>query len=134
MDFSRIRQQVMELRDEQDRLLPKLMKPEKMARGSITWQGKHEDIVGGRKRHANLVRNVGGGSSETKRVRDADVGWLKGLLEERTAHLLRLRRWREIDRQIEALLSELRFESLYDYEPTCEPNLVWLGGKSDGKE
>lgn len=133
MDFSRIRQQVRELRDEQDRLLPMLMKPKKMARGSITWQGKGEDCADGRKRHANLVRNVDG-KSETKRVRDAHVGWLKELLAERTAHVLRLRRWREIDKQIEALLTGLRYESLYDYEPTCEGHLVWVGGKLDGDE
>ena len=133
MEFSRIRQRIMELRDEQDRLLPMLMRPKKMARGSITWQGKREDVVDGRKRHANLVRNVDG-KSETKRVRDAHVGWLKELLTERTAHALRLRRWREIDKRIESLLSELRYESLYDYEPTREPHLVCVGGKFDGDE
>ena len=131
MEFSRIRQRIMELRDEQDRLLPMLMRPKKMARGSITWQGKREED--GRKRHANLVRNVDG-KSETKRVRDAHVGWLKELLVERTAHVLRLRRWREIDKRIEALLTELRYESLYDYEPTREGHLVWVGGKFDGDE
>jgi hypothetical protein len=109
MDFSRIRQQISELRDEQDRLLPMLMRPKKMARGSITWQGKRADLVDGRKRHANLVRNVDG-KSETKRVRDAHVGWLKELLTERTSHALRLRRWREIDKQIEALLTGLRYD------------------------
>lgn len=133
MEFSRIRQQIRELRDEQDRLLPMLMRPKKMARGSITWQGKREDCVDGRKRHANLVRNVDG-KSETKRVRDAHLGWLKELLEERTAHALRLRRWREIDKQIELRLSELRYESLYDYEPTREGHLVSVGGKFDGDE
>ena len=133
MEFSRIRQQIRELRDEQDRLLPMLMRPKKMARGSITWQGKREDSVGGRKRHANLVRNVDG-QSETKRVRDAHVGWLKELLRERTAYALSLRRWRGIDKQIELLLSELRYESLYDYEPTREPHLVSVGGKFDGDE
>jgi len=133
MDFSKIRQQIGELRDEQDRLLPMLMRPKKMARGSITWQGKREDLVDGKKRHANLVRNVDG-KSETKRVRDAHVVWLKELLTERTAHALRLRRWREIDKQTEALLSELRYESLYDYEPTRETHLVWVGGKFDGDE
>lgn len=133
MEFSRIRQQIRELRDEQDRLLPMLMRPKKMARGSITWQGKREDSVDGRKRHANLVRNVAG-KSETKRVRDAHVGWLKELLTERTAHALRLRRWRQIDKQVEALLGELRYESLYDYEPTREPHLVSVGGKFDGDE
>ena len=133
MEFSRIRQQISELRNEQDRLLSMLMKPKKMARGSITWQGKHEDCVDGRNRHANLVRNVDG-KSETKRVRDAHVGWLKELLAERTAHALRLRRWREIDKQIETLLTELRYESLYDYEPTREPYLVLVGGKFNGEE
>lgn len=133
MDFSRTRQQISELRGEQDRLLGMLMRPKKMARGSITWQGKGEESVDGRKRHANLVRNIGG-KSETKRVRDAHVGWLKDLLEERSAHALRLRRWREIDKQIESLLSELRYESLYDYEPTQESHLVLVGGKLDGDE
>ena len=133
MEFSRIRQQIRELRDEQDRLLPMLMRPKKMARGSITWQGKREDSVDGRKRHANLVRNVDG-KSETKRVRDAHLGWLKELLEERTAHALRLRRWREIDKQVELRLSELRYESLYDYEPTREGHLVSVGGNFDGDE
>ena len=133
MDFSRIRQQIKELRDEQDRLLPMLMRPRKMVRGSITWQGKREDGVDGRKRHANLVRNVDG-KSETKRVRDAHVGWLKDLLEERTAHALRLRRWREIDKHIEVLLTDLRYENLYDYEPKHESHLVGVGGKFDGKE
>ena len=89
--------------------------------------------MGGRRRHANLVRNVEG-RSETKRVRDAHVGWLTGLLEERRAHALRLRRWREIDRQIEELLSKLRYESLYDYEPTRELPLVLVGGKVDCNE
>lgn len=130
MDFSRIRQQIRELRDEQDRLLPMLMRPRKMARGSITWQGKREGCVGA---HANLVRNVDG-KSETKRVRDAHVGWLKELLTERTAHALMLRRWREIDKRIEALLAQLRYESLYDYEPTGEGHLVPVGGKLDGDE
>ena len=133
MDFSRIRQQIGELRDEQDRLLQMLMKPKKMARGSITWQGKREDSLDGRKRHANLVRNVDG-KSETKRVRDAHVGWLKELLKERTAHILRLRRWREIDKRIEALLWDLRYENLYDYEPLRESYLVLVGGKFNGEK
>ena len=133
MNFSRIRQQISELRNEQDRLLPMLMKPKKMARGSITWQGKREDSLDGRKRHANLVRNVDG-KSETKRVRDAHVGWLKELLNERTAHALRVRRWREIDKQIETLLTDLRYENLYDYEPTRESYLVLVGGKFNGEE
>lgn len=131
MEFSRIRQQIRELRDEQERLLPMLMRPRKMVRGSITWQGKGEDCVDGRKRHANLVRNVDG-KSETKRVRDAHVGWLKELLRERRGHVLRLRRWRQIDKELEALLTELRYESLYDYEPRREPHLVSVGGKFDG--
>ena len=42
MDFSRIRQRISELRDEQDRLLDMLMRPKKMVRGSLTWQGKGE--------------------------------------------------------------------------------------------
>jgi hypothetical protein len=131
MDFSRIRQQIRELREEQDRLLPMLMRPKKMTRGSITWQGKREDCVVGRKCHANLVRNVDG-KSETKRVRDAHVGWLTELLIQRSAHALRLRRWREIDKQIESLLKDLRYESLYDYEPTREGHLVLVEGKCDG--
>lgn len=133
MDYSRIRQQISELRDEQGRLLPLLMRPKKMARGSITWQGKGEHSADGRKHHANLVRNIGS-RSETRRVRDAHVGWLKELLEERTAHALRLRRWREIDKQVEALLGKLRYESLYDYEPTADSHLVLVGGKLDGDE
>lgn len=133
MDYSRIRQQIGELRNEQDRLLPMLMRPKRMARGSITWQGRREESMDGRKRHANLVRNVDG-KSETKRVRDAHVGWLKDLLDERTAHVLRLRRWREIDKQIEVLLSKLRYESLYDYEPTRESHLVVVRGQSNGDE
>lgn len=130
MEFSRIRQQIRELRNEQDRLLVMLMKPEKMARGSITWQGKREDCAGS---HANLVRNVDG-KSETKRVRDAHVGWLKELLTQRSAHAQRLRRWREIDKHIEALLRQLRYESLYDYEPTREGHLVLVEGNFDGDE
>lgn len=133
MDFSRIRQQINELRDEQSRLLALLMRPKKMARGSITWQGKGEQSADGRKRHANLVRNIGS-RSETRRVRDAHVGWLKELLEERTAHALRLRRWREIDKQVEALLGKLRYESLYDYEPTADSHLVRVAGELDGDE
>lgn len=133
MDFSRIREQIRGLRDEQERLLPMLMRPKKMVRGSITWQGRREGCVDGRKPHANLVRNVGG-KSETKRVRNAHVGWLKELLAERRANVLRLRRWREIDKQIEGLLSELRYESLYDYEPRREGHLVLVGGKFDGDE
>ena len=76
MDFSRIRQRISELRDEQDRLLDMLMRPKKMVRGSLTWQGKGEQSADGSKHHANLVRNAGG-KSETKRVRDAHVGMLK---------------------------------------------------------
>lgn len=125
MEFSRIRQQISQLRDEQDRLFPMLMKPKKMVRGSITWQGKGEHSVGS---HANLVRNMEG-KSETRRVRDSHVGWLKELLRERSAHAKRLRRWREIDKEIEVLLSELRYENLYDYEPTVEGHLVPLGRK-----
>ena len=130
MEFSRIRQQISQLRDEQEKLLMVLMRPKKMVRGSITWQGKGEHCQGS---HANLVRNVDG-KSETKRVRDAHVRWLTELLTERTAHALRLRRWRQIDKQVEALLGELRHESLYDYEPTREPHLVSVGGKFDGDE
>lgn len=133
MDFSRIRQRINELRDEQDRLLGMLMRPKKMVRGSLTWQGKGEQSTDGSKRHANLVRNAGG-KSETKRVRDAHVGMLKELLEQRNAHALRLRRWREIDRQIESLLSELRYESLYDYEPTVDSHLVLVAGELYGDE
>lgn len=133
MDYSRMRQQIRELRDEQNRLLPMLMKPKKMARGSITWQGKEANCVDGRKPHANLVRNVDG-KSETKRVRDAHVGWLKELLTERTAHSQRLRRWREIDKQIEDMLGKLRYENLYDYEPTLDSHLVIVKGNFDGDE
>lgn len=128
MDFSRIRQQISQLRNEQEKLLGTLMRPKKMVRGSITWQGKSEYSPAS---HANLVRNIDG-KSETKRVRDAHVGWLKELLAERRAYAGLLRRWREIDKQIEALLGELRYESLYDYEPTREGHLVPLGGKLDG--
>jgi hypothetical protein len=130
MEFSRIRQQIRELRDEQDTLLVMLMRPERMVRGSITWQGKSENSPGS---HANLVRNVDG-KSETKRVRDAHVGWLKQLLAQRTAHAQRLRRWRQIDKQIESLLAQLRYASLYDYEPTREGHLVLVEGNFDGDE
>jgi hypothetical protein len=133
MGFSRIRQQIRELRDEQKRLLVLLMRPGKMVRGSITWQGKGEVSADGRNAHANLVRSIGG-RSETRRVRDAHVGWLKELLEERTAHALRMRRWREIDKQIEALLGKLRYENLYDYEPTADSHLMRVSGELGGDE
>ncbi len=130
MEYSRIRQRISQLRDEQEKLLAMLMRPKKMVRGSITWQGKGEHSRGS---HANLVRNVEG-KSETRRVRDAHVGWLKELLAQRRAHAKRLRRFREIDKEIEALLGELRYESLYDYEPTLEGHLVVVERQFYGEE
>jgi hypothetical protein len=132
LDYSKIRQEIRSLRDEQDRLLPILMKPAKMSRGTISWHGLREDTEG-KKRHASLVRTVAG-KIEGRRIRDAHVGWLGELLDERRKYSSRLRRFKEIDKRIALLLSELRYENLYDYEPTVAQYLVRVEPSADGKE
>lgn len=132
VDFSKIRQEIRALRDEQERVLPLLMKPGKMARGSISWHGVREDVPG-KRRHASLVRTVAG-RIEGRRIRDAHVGWLGSLLDEHRSYNARLRRWKEIDKEIGVLLGALRYENLYDYEPKCAEYLVRVECEADGKE
>lgn len=132
VDYSKIRQEIRVLRDEQDRLLPMLMKPAKMVRGTVSWHGVHEDVQG-RKRHASLVRTVDG-KVEGRRIRDAHVGWLGRLLDEHRAYNARLKRWKEIDRRLEVVLGSLRYENLYDYEPRRPEYLVAVECEADGAE
>jgi hypothetical protein len=128
-DYSRIRQRISQLRHEEEILLDTLMKPPKMARGTITWHKNRGSIGDSEKLYPGLIRRVGG-KSVGRRVRVGHLEWLEPLLGAHREYRQGLQRVRAIHGQIERLLDELRYEHLYDYEARMPGYLVpvaWEG-------
>jgi len=122
-DYSKIRQQISQLRHEEEILLNTLMRPRRMARGTITWHKNRKNVEDSEKLYPGLIRAVGG-KSVGRRVRVGHLEWLEPLLEAHREYRQGLQRVRAIHGRIEGLLEMLRYEHLYDYESRVAGHLV----------
>jgi len=131
IDYSKIRQRMDQLRREEQILLERVMRPPKMVRGSITWHGKQGECA---ESSPGLNRKVGG-KSIGRRVRMAHLDWLPPLLEAYRKHRQSIKKLQAIHKEMVELADRLRYERMYDYEPTIAGHLlpVVREGK-DGQE
>ncbi len=116
-EYSRLRKELRELSEEYCALARHMMRPGKMVRGTINWQrrkGKAEV-----KEYPGITRGVGG-KVIGRRVKKEHVSWLLPMLERHKEYRWRERRLRKIHARIMELISALRYESLFDYEPRRE--------------
>lgn len=134
MDYSRMRQRISQLGHEEQILVDGLMRPGRMVRGTITWHKRREGTERVDGLYPGLNRVVGG-KSIGRRVRVGHLQWLEALLGAYREQRKKMKRLREIHREIEQLGDRLRYEHLYDYEATVPGHLVRVEREAgDGQE
>lgn len=100
-----------------------MMRPSKMARGSLTWHKKREDNENNEGLFPGLTRVVGG-KAIGRRVRLAHLEWLEPMLAAYRDYRRCMQRMKAIHQEMYQLVDTLRYERMYDYEPTVEGHLV----------
>ncbi len=113
MNYSNIRKELCEKVDEYHALVTGMAKPGKLVRGSFymtrTASGEYPNIT------ATI-----GGELYRRRVRLRDYEWLCELIDAHRTYRQNQRRCRVLHREIVALITQMRYEKLYDYEPAEE--------------
>lgn len=122
-DYSKIRQKLSQLGQEEQTLLSAMMRPSKMVRGSLTWHKKRNDNESDEGLFPGLNRVVNG-KSVGRRVRLAHREWLEPLLAAYRDYRRCMQRLTSIHKEMYQLVDTLRYERMYDYEPTVEGHLV----------
>lgn len=112
-----------------------MMRPAKMVRGSLTWHKKRDEHESDEGLFPGLNRVVNG-KSVGRRVRLAHREWLEPMLAAYRDYRRCMQRLTSIHKEMYQLVDTLRYERMYDYEPTVEGHLVPVvkGDKGGSKE
>jgi hypothetical protein len=116
-NFSEMRKLLNELNEEQNLLINNSMQPGKMVRGSLRpGDPNHKNC---RQRFPQMSRTVNR-KVIGRSVKKDHVKWLEPLIAKHRSYRETQTRLRKIQKEIDEIIENLRYEKLFDYEPKCD--------------